>query len=305
MNKILLVDDDSSVLEVIKLRMEHEEFQVHAAKEYEGAVHSASREAFDLALVDLKLYGKSGIDLMEELHRIHPDMPVIILTGYGSVNSAVDAMKRGACTYLTKPFDFEELFLHVRSCLEKTELSKEVNRLKDIVGERFSFSNIIGKSEKMQKVMTQVVQAADSDSIVYISGESGTGKELIAKSLHLESPRKDGPFVAINCAAIPDTLLESELFGHERGAFTGAEKRKAGLFAKAHGGTFFSMKFQRCRQTCRPSCCVCWRIEKSIRWAAQESPLNLMPESWLPPIKIWRKRSKTANSVRICITASM
>jgi two-component system response regulator GlrR len=239
MNKILLVDDDSSVLEVIKLRMEFEEFQVHASKKYEDAVNSASKEVFDLALVDLKLYGKSGIDLMEELHRIHPDMPVIILTGYGSVNSAVDAMKRGACTYLTKPFDFEELFLHVRSCLEKTELSKEVNRLKDIVGERFSFSNIIGKSEKMQKVMTQVVQAADSDSIIYISGESGTGKELIAKSLHLESPRKDGPFVAINCAAIPDTLLESELFGHERGAFTGAEKRKEGLFAKAHGGTFF------------------------------------------------------------------
>ena len=239
MNKILVVDDDRRVLEVIKSRMEFEEFQVYTSKKYEDAVHSAKKEAFDLALVDLKLFGKSGIDLMEELHRIQPEMPVIILTGFGSVNSAVDAMKRGACTYLTKPFDFEELFLCVRQCLEKTELSKEINRLKNIVGERFSFNNILGKSEKMQNVMKQVAQAADSDSIVYITGESGTGKELIAKSLHLESPRKDGPFVAINCAAIPDTLLESELFGFERGAFTGAEKHKTGLFAKAHGGTFF------------------------------------------------------------------
>jgi len=202
-------------------------------------VHSASMQAYDLALVDLKLNGKSGIDLMEALHRIQPELPVIILTGFGSVSSAVDAMKRGACTYITKPFEFDELFLHVHHCLEKTELSKEVNRLKDIVGERFSFNNILGKSEKMQKVMVQVAQAADSDSIVYINGESGTGKELIAKSLHLESPRQDGPFVAINCAAIPETLLESELFGFEKGAFTGAEKRKTGLFAKAHGGTFF------------------------------------------------------------------
>jgi two-component system response regulator GlrR len=239
MNKILVVDDDRSVLDVIKSRMEFEEFQVSASREYEGAVHSASVHTYDLALVDLKLNGKSGIDLMEELHRIQPELPVIILTGFGSVNSAVDAMKRGACSYLTKPFEFDELFMQVRHCLEKTELSKEVNRLKNIVGEKFSLNNILGKSAKMRKVMAQVAQAADSDSIVYINGESGTGKELIAKSLHLESPRKDGPFVAINCAAIPETLLESELFGFEKGAFTGAEKHKTGLFAKAHGGTFF------------------------------------------------------------------
>jgi two-component system response regulator GlrR len=239
MSKILVVDDDRSVLDVIKSRMEYEEFQVYASIKYEDAVHSASMQAFDLALVDLKLNGKSGIELMEALHRIQPELPVIILTGYGSVNSAVDAMKRGACTYITKPFEFDELLMHVRNCLEKTELTKEVNRLKNIVGERFSFNNILGKSEKMQNVMMQVAQAAGSDSIVYINGESGTGKELIAKSLHLESPRKDGPFVAINCAAIPETLLESELFGFEKGAFTGAEKHKTGLFAKAHGGTFF------------------------------------------------------------------
>jgi two-component system response regulator GlrR len=239
MNKILVVDDDQSILQVIKMRMELEDFRVSALKDYEDAVHTAKKEIFDLALVDLKLSGQSGIDLMEDLHRIHPDMPIIILTGHGSIKSAVEAMKRGACSYVTKPFEFQELLLQVLNCLEKTELSKEVNRLKNIVGERFSFKNIIGKSEKMQKVMLQVTQAADSGSIVYINGESGTGKELIAKSLHLESPRKDGPFVAVNCAAIPETLLESELFGHDKGAFTGAEKRKEGLFAKAHGGTFF------------------------------------------------------------------
>ncbi len=239
MNKILVVDDDHSILEVIKMRLELENFRVSALKDYEDAVHTAKKEIFDLALVDLKLNGQSGIDLMEDLHRIHPDMPIIILTGHGSIKSAVEAMKRGACSYVTKPFEFQEFLLQVLNCLEKTELSKEVNRLKEIVGERFSFNKIIGKSEKMQKVMVQVAQAANSDSIVYISGESGTGKELVAKSLHLERPRKDGPFVAVNCAAIPETLLESELFGHDKGAFTGAEKRKEGLFTKAHGGTFF------------------------------------------------------------------
>jgi two-component system response regulator GlrR len=239
MNKILLVDDDRSILEVIKMRLELENYRVSALKDYDAAVHAAKKEIFDLALVDLKLSGQSGIDLMEALHRIHPDMPIIILTGHGSIKSAVEAMKRGACSYVTKPFEFQELLLQVLNCLEKTELSREVNRLKDIVGERFSFNNIIGKSEKMQKVMLQVAQAADSDAIVHISGESGTGKELIAKSLHLESGRKKGPFVAVNCAAIPETLLESELFGHVKGAFTGAEKPKEGLFARAQGGTFF------------------------------------------------------------------
>jgi len=189
--------------------------------------------------VDLKLTKKDGIEVMEDLHQINPEMPIIILTAYGTIGSAVEAMKRGTYNYLTKPFDYHKLLLQIKNGLEKSRFSKEIKRLKNIVKERYGFENIIGKSEKIKRVLEQVTRAAESDSSVYIEGESGTGKELIAKTLHMASPRKDGPFVVINCAAIPETLLESELFVYKRGAFTGAIYSKKGLFAQAHKGTFF------------------------------------------------------------------
>jgi two-component system response regulator GlrR len=164
---------------------------------------------------------------------------VIILTAYGTITSAVNAMKKGAYGYLTKPFDGHELLLQIDNCLEKGRLSTEVKRLRQMVKKKYGFDNIIGKSEKMIKVFEQVTLAAATDSNVYIEGKSGTGKELIAKTLHVASHRKDGPFIALNCAAIPDNLMESELFGYEKGAFTGASKNKKGLFAEASGGTFF------------------------------------------------------------------
>ena len=176
---------------------------------------------------------------MEELHLILPGMPVIILTAYGTIESAVEAMKRGAYSYLTKPFDPRDLLFQIERALENRRLNSEVQRLKDLLSERFDFSNIIAKSEKMQKVLEAVAQIARIDSTVYIHGESGTGKELIAKAIHLASERKANPFVAINCAAIPETLLESKLFGHEKGAFTGAIRSTKGLFAQAHEGTIF------------------------------------------------------------------
>ena len=189
--------------------------------------------------MDLKLTKKDGIEVMEDLHQINPEMPIIILTAYGTIGSAVEAMKRGTYNYLTKPFDYHKLLLQIKNGLEKSRFSKEIKRLKNVVKERYGFENIIGKSEKMKRVLEQVTKAAESDSSVYIEGESGTGKELIAKTLHMASPRKDGPFVVINCAAIPETLLESELFVYKRGAFTGAVYSKKGLFAQAHKGTFF------------------------------------------------------------------
>jgi two-component system response regulator GlrR len=151
----------------------------------------------------------------------------------------VEAMSRGAFSYLTKPFDYRELLLQTQKSLEKRKLSKEVKKLHNIVEEKYGFDNFIGKGPKMKRILMQVAQAAKTDSVVYISGESGTGKELIARNLHLTSARGDGPFVAINCAAIPENLLESELFGYQKGAFTGAHQNKRGLFAQAHGGTFF------------------------------------------------------------------
>lgn len=239
MKKILVVDDDKNILKVIKMKLESEAFQVSSALTAQAALKLAKDEIFDLALVDLKLNGKNGIELMGDFHHINPELPVIILTAYGAIDTAVEAMRKGAYSYLTKPFDDNELLLQIDQCLEKARTSYEVKNLKDVLKEKYGFDNIIGQNGKMKKVMEKVAQAAVTDSIVHIEGGSGTGKELIAKTLHAASFRKDGPFVAINCAAIPDNLMESELFGYEKGAFTGATKRKKGFFTQAAGGSIF------------------------------------------------------------------
>lgn len=239
MDKILVLDDDQNLLSVIKMRLEANEYQVATAIHAEQAVEIAKARGIDLALVDLKLVGKNGIEVMEELHQMNPEMPIIILTAYGTIKSAVEAMKRGAYSYLSKPFDYHDLLFQIKNGLEKSRLSKEVLRLRNMVQGRFGFKNVVGKSERMKKVLAEVAQAAESESSVYIEGESGTGKGLIAKTLHVASWRKGGPFVAINCATIPENLLESELFGYEKGAFTGATRSKKGLFLQAHKGTLF------------------------------------------------------------------
>jgi two-component system response regulator GlrR len=239
MDKILVVDDDQNILKVLKMRLEAKGYQVLTESNAEDALKTAENEIFDLALVDLKLEGKSGIELMEDLQKVNPLMPIIILTAFGTVKTAVEAMKKGAHSYLTKPYAEDELLLQIRNCLEKSRLLKEVRRLKDMVTEKFGNENIIAKSEKMKEVFEQVTLAAETESIVFISGESGTGKELIAKHLHVASARREGPFVPVNCAAIPDTLIESEIFGYEKGAFTGASRSRRGLFSQANGGTLF------------------------------------------------------------------
>jgi two-component system response regulator GlrR len=236
---ILVVDDDRNILKLIRMKLESEGYQVKTAAELDSAVGLARETSLDLALIDLKLNGTDGIYLMEQLHQINPELAVIILTAYGTIDSAVEAMKRGARGYLTKPFDSHQLLSQVQNLLEAVRLDKEIRRLKIMLKDRYGFDNIIGKSDKMKRVLEQVALAAESEANVYIEGESGTGKELIAKALHIASSRKDGPFVAINCAAIPETLLESELFGFERGAFTGAAQSKKGLFAQADKGAFF------------------------------------------------------------------
>ena len=237
--KLLVVDDDSNLLELIKMRLESAGYEVATALNEEEAITVVKEEAIPLSIVDLKLVRKDGISLMEELHSINPNMPVILLTAHGSIESAVEAMKKGAFDYLTKPFNPQELLVQVERALEKRRLTTEIERLKGLLKEKYDFQNIVAKSEKMQHVLELVSHIAKTDSTVYIYGESGTGKELIAKALYLASERKDKPFVAINCAAIPETLLESELFGFEKGAFTGAIRDSKGLFAQAHQGTIF------------------------------------------------------------------
>jgi two-component system response regulator GlrR len=205
----------------------------------EDAIEAAKSQVFDLSIVDLQLVRQNGISLMEELHLIIPEMPVIILTAYGSIESAVEAMKRGAYNYLTKPFDHRDLLLQIERALENHRLTSEIKRLKGLLEERYNFDSVVARSEKMESVLEVVHRIAKTDSTVYINGESGTGKELIAKAIHLASERKNKPFVAINCAALPETLMESELFGHEKGAFTGAVRSTKGLFTQAHEGTIF------------------------------------------------------------------
>lgn len=237
--KILIVDDDKNLLELMKMRLESARYEVSTALVEEDGIDKARKQVFDIAIVDMQLISMDGITLMEQLHLINPNMPVIILTAYGTIESAVKSMRKGAYSYLTKPFDAHELLLQIDKALEKRKLTSEINRLKGLLTDKYDFSNIITRSKKMQEVLEQVFRIAKTESTVYIHGDSGTGKELIAKAIHLLSERKDNAFVDINCAALPETLLESELFGHEKGAFTGAIKTKAGLFTLADKGTIF------------------------------------------------------------------
>jgi len=239
MRRVLVVDDDRNLLELIKIRLESAQYDVDSAMNEEDAIEKARNQAFDIAIIDLHLINKSGITLMEEIHAINPEMPVIILTAYGTIESAVESMKKGAYSYLTKPFDARELLLQIEKALEKQKLSTEISRLKGLLTDKYDFSNIVARSERMQRVLEQVLRIAKTESTIFIYGDSGTGKELVAKAVHFISERSDKAFVDINCAAIPESLLESELFGHEKGAFTGAVRTRGGLFTQANGGTIF------------------------------------------------------------------
>ena len=237
--KILVVDDDKNLLDLMHMRLEASGYDVTAVDHENKAKEIIAKEVFDVSVIDLQLVHQDGLQLMEEAHLVQPEMPVIILTAHGSIENAVEAMKRGAFTYLTKPFDSRELILQIERARERTKLTGEINRLKELLEERFNFANVIAKSESMRHVLDQVGQIAHTDSNVAIYGASGTGKELIAKAIHISSPRKDFSFLAINCAAIPESLLESELFGYEKGAFTGAVKNSKGLFVRADRGPMF------------------------------------------------------------------
>ena len=237
--KILVVDDDPNLIELVKMRLESAGYDVTAAIKEEDAIGAVRSEPVDLCLLDLMLENRDGISLMEEVHAITPDVPAIILTAHGTIGSAVEAMRKGAYSYLTKPFEAQDLLLQIERALEHRRLNFEIKRLKSLIEEKYDFANIIARSAKMRAVLDMVTRIARLDSTVYIQGESGTGKELIAKAIHLASDRKDQVFVALNCAALPEALLESELFGHEKGAFTGAVKSTRGLFTQAHRGTLF------------------------------------------------------------------
>jgi len=235
--KILIADDDQGILNLLKLRLEAENYQTTLTENGSEAVAQATAEMYDLAIVDLRIGEEDGIAVLEKLLHIQPTLPVIIATAHATIESAVEATKKGAYDYLTKPVNMKELLHRIEKALEVHRLRGEVERLRTLVQERYRFDNIIATSDMMQQILRQVAQIAVTDSTVCIYGESGTGKELIAKAIHVASRRALGPFVAINCGAIPEGLLENELFGHSKGAYTGADRPKKGFLQQADGGT--------------------------------------------------------------------
>lgn len=234
---ILVVDDEKGQREILKTILQGEGYDVVTAPNAREALKAFQEGFFDAILTDLKMPGGDGIHLLTGILKEKPGASVVIMTAHGTIDSAVEAMKLGAFDYLTKPLERDELVVVVKKAVEKTRLLSENTRLREQLEERFRVENIIGSDGKIQEILRMVKKVSNISSTVLIYGESGTGKELVAKAIHQNSKRKDKPFVAINCAAIPATLLESELFGYEKGAFTGANSRRIGLFESANGGT--------------------------------------------------------------------
>jgi two-component system response regulator PilR (NtrC family) len=237
--KILVVDDEKSLREVMSIMLKRAGYDVTEASDGDQAIGQVNKEIYDLVITDLRMPKADGMDVLKAVKSLSPETVVLVVTAFGTADSAVEAMKQGAYDYLTKPFQIDEVQLIIRNALEKRRLSTENMLLKREIASQSSFAQIVGQSEAMQKVFDVVRKVADSKSNVLICGESGTGKELVARAIHYNSVRSTMPFVAVNCSAVPETLLESELFGHMKGSFTGAVANKAGLFEIANGGTIF------------------------------------------------------------------
>jgi len=239
METILIVDDEKNYPPILAAVLEEEGFDPLMANSGEEALTILKHSDVDLVLTDMKMPSMDGIELLENVKKKDPELPVIMMTAHGTVEKAVEAMQKGAYSYIMKPFDNDNLILYVNKAIAMYRVIKENRRLRQTVTSQFSFGNIIGKSKKMRDVYEIIRKVAPANATVLIEGESGTGKDLVAKSIHFNSPRRDHPFVAVNCTALAESLLESELFGHERGAFTGAVSSKKGRFELADGGTLF------------------------------------------------------------------
>jgi len=238
--KILVVDDEALIRDMIKRGLSQMGgFSVEVAQSGPEAIEKMEKDVFDLVLTDLKMPEMDGLELLKTIKGTRPEIMVIMMTAHGSIETAVEAMKIGANDYITKPIDLNELILHISKVQKESLLLRENRLLRMEVRKKFEFNNIIGKSKKMQEVFSLIEKVALGSSTVMIYGGSGTGKELVAKAIHYNSSRADRPFIPFNCGAIPETLVESELFGHTKGAFTGAIQAKKGLFEEADGGTLF------------------------------------------------------------------
>ena len=235
--RVLVIEDEEKLRRVVQLQLRASGYEVELAATAEEGLAAAERA--DLVLTDLRLPGMSGLDFLERMHALRPGLPVVMMTAFGSVETAVEAMKKGAADFLVKPFSLDHLTAVVDKALELQALREENKRLKEELGGRYQLDSIIGRSSPMQDVFAMVLRAAPTRATVLLAGESGVGKDMIARAIHYHSPRRDKPFVKINCTAIPENLMESELFGYEKGAFTGANMTKPGKFELADTGTVF------------------------------------------------------------------
>ncbi len=239
MDTILIVDDEKNYLVVLEALLSPEGYEIITSEKAQDALRVIREADVDLVLTDMKMPGMTGMELLGEARKIKPELPIIMMTAYGTIEMAVEAMKKHAYDYITKPFRNEELKLTIRKALDNYRLVRENRRLSEALSERHGYRHIVGKSKPMLTVYDLIGKVAQSKASVLITGPSGTGKELIAKAIHYGSLRKDRPFISVNCGALAETLLESELFGHEKGAFTGAVTMKKGRFELADGGTLF------------------------------------------------------------------
>jgi len=239
MDTILVVDDEPNYLVVLSELLKDEGFEVLTAQRGEDAFRIAEEADLDLVITDMRMPGMDGVELLRAIKSYNANLPVIMITAFGEVEKAVIAMKAGAYNYLVKPFNNEELLVNIRKAIEHYFLLRENLRLRDEARTRYGFASIIGKNARMQEIYRLIEKVAPTPASVLITGESGTGKELVARAIHVNSPREKAPFISVNCAALPETLLESELFGHERGAFTGATSLRKGRFELADSGTLF------------------------------------------------------------------
>lgn len=239
MTRILVIDDDQGICHLLARILQKEGFNVVAETSPSNAINSFKSNNFDLVITDFYMPEMNGLELLGEIKNINPDVDVIVMTAYASIDNAVDAMRKGAYDYIVKPFQNDDLLLSIKRVFEKRMLAEENRYLRAELSKKYGFHNIIGSSPAMQNLFNLIERVADSDAAALLIGESGTGKELVARAIHFSGKKKDRNFVAINCSALPDTLLESELFGHTKGAFTGATESKQGLFEYANGGTLF------------------------------------------------------------------